>query len=85
MDKMDLEHQTNNKVLDITIFLTASLIASEVWQELIKGSVHTIVVCISVLISGTLGYMAKNFWCPYFFPKEGNWRIFNFMNPNRSK
>ena len=85
MDKMDLEHQTNNKVLDITIFLVTSAIMSAVWREMLLLSLHTIGTGISVLFLAVLGYMAKNFWCPYFFPKEGNWRIFNFMNPNRIK
>lgn len=80
MDKMDL-HQTDNKALDILLFLLVGLIWSEIWKELLSSSIHTIGVCITVVLSGLIGYMAKNFWFPYWFPKDGDWKFFNFLKP----
>ena len=80
-----MELEQTDKPLDIFIFLIASVVMSEVWRELISLSIHTIGTALSVLVAAFLGYMAKNFWLPYYFPKDGEWKAFNFLNPNRSK
>lgn len=84
MDKMDLQ-QTDNKTVDIGIFLLAGLIWSEVWQEFLSTGIHAFSVCLTVLLSGFIGYMAKNFWFPYWFPEKGKWKVLNFLKPNKSK
>jgi len=81
---MDLE-TTDNKLMDGLIFLFLGLGANKLWEVLFTGSVHTLGAIITVLLSGFVGYMAKNFWFPYWFPEKGKWKAFNFLNPNRNK
>ncbi len=83
MKRMELE--TESKPLDILLFLATSFVVSEIWKEMISLSIHTAGSIFTIILGCFIGYMAKNFWLPYWFPKEGNWRILNFMNPNRSK
>lgn len=82
MKRMDL-HQTDNKIVDGTIFLVASFLASELWKEIISLGLHGIGTGMSVLMAAFLGYMAKNFWLPYYFPKDGEWKAFNFLRPKK--
>lgn len=77
---MDLQ-QTDHKVLDWSIFLMTSVLVSEIWKEMISLSIHTAGSIFTILLGCFMGYMAKNFWLPYWFPKEGEWKILNFLKP----
>ena len=83
MKSMELE--TENKAFDIFLFFVTSIIVSEIWKEIITLSIHTAGSIFTIVLGCFIGYMLKNFWLPCWFPKEGNWKAFNFMNPNRSK
>ncbi len=62
-----------------------ALLITMLWRECFNEAIHFTVSAISALLIALLIYLANNFWMPYYFPKDRQWRAFNFLNPNRSK
>lgn len=53
------------------------------WRTCFYETVHFAVSAISALLIALLIYLANNFWIPALFPKDGRWKAFNFLNPNK--